>query len=282
MTITTKLNKPSQLLSLSSNTIITKRNLFDLIQFSKQTGSEYFEDEEWKINNTPQQGINWIGNNPELKAVIIKTRKGSYAGDGWRNIEKTVFNYSFKAQKGIINYNDKANKSLINQPTGGYPILLFIENKSNWIFEGFFTIVQMDKASVILKRIKTFVELIKNNDNEPIPLIKNNSTYMEGERKFVTHLLAERNAQVIKDLKNNMPWVCDICNLEFIQSYSKKYIEAHHKKPLHTYKNSHVVTTEDFILLCPNCHKAVHILLREDNLEYDCAKKKILSFLKNV
>lgn len=282
MPITLELKKPSQLLELAPNTIITKRNLFDLIQFSKQTESKYFEEDEWKINNTPQQGINWIGNNPELKAVIIKTRKGSYAEDGWQDNEKSVFSYSFKSHKSIINYNDKANKSLINQPAGGYPILLFIEKSSNWIFEGFFTIVQMDKTSVVLKRIKTLLELTKNNDIEPITPTKKNKSYMEGERKFVTHLLAERNIQVIKDLKKEIPWVCDICNLEFIHSYSKKYIEAHHKKPLHTYKNSHTVTTDDFVLLCPNCHKAVHILLREDNLEYDCAKNKILSFLKNA
>lgn len=57
MPITLELKKPSQLLELAPNTIITKRNLFDLIQFSKQTESKYFEEDEWKINNTPQQGI---------------------------------------------------------------------------------------------------------------------------------------------------------------------------------------------------------------------------------
>ncbi|QXA51072.1 HNH endonuclease [Enterobacter cancerogenus] len=281
MTPTLELNKPSQLLSLTSKTVISKRNLFDLIQFSKQNQTEYYEGDEWKINNTPQQGINWIGNNFDLKAVIIKTRKGSYADDGWRDNEKTVFSYSFKAQQGVINYNDNANKSLINQPIGGYPILLFSEKSSNWIFEGLFTIIKMDKTSVVLKKIHNLLELNKNQDIIPTPPTQKDVKYIEGERKFVTHLLAERNAQVIKDLKNKMPWICDICNLEFIKLYSKNYIEAHHKRPLHTYQNSHTVSIEDFVMLCSNCHKAVHILLREDNLEYDCAKDKILSLLNN-
>ncbi|ABP59353.1 HNH endonuclease [Enterobacter sp. 638] len=279
MKLTIEVSKPSQLLTLTPKSFVSKRNLFDLIQFSKQTQSEFYEEPDWIINNTPQQGINWIGKFPELKAVIIKTKKGSYAEDGWKDNDKTMFSYSFKAKKGIISYNDNANKALINQPTSCYPILLFIESSNNWSFEGLFTVTDMDNSSVILKRILSLLDLSRGYSNDAPPPKKTDTKYLEGERKFVTHLLAERNAQVIKELKNKAPWVCDVCNLEFINSYSKNYIEAHHKKPLHTYKNSHTVTTNDFALLCPNCHKAVHILLREDNLEYVSAKEKILSFL---
>lgn len=279
MKLTVDVNKPSQLLTLTPKSFVSKRNLFDLIQFSKQTQSEFYEEPDWIINNTPQQGINWIGKFPKLKAVIIKTKIGSYAEDGWKDNEKTIFSYSFKAKKGIISYNDTANKSLINQQVIHYPILLFIESLNNWSFEGLFTVTGMDNSSVILKKILSLQDLPRDYSKEtPLPK-KNDKIYLEGERKFVTHLLAERNTQVIKELKTKTPWVCDICNLEFIHSYSKNYIEAHHKKPLHTYKNSHAVTTHDFVLLCPNCHKAVHIMLREDNLEYVSAKEKILSLL---
>ncbi|EAV7001421.1 restriction endonuclease, partial [Salmonella enterica] len=52
---------PSQLLSLTISDIINKQNLSQLIQKSKKDDSENWEGKDWIIKNTPQQGINWIG-----------------------------------------------------------------------------------------------------------------------------------------------------------------------------------------------------------------------------
>lgn len=78
-----QLNKPQDLFSLKLGDVVTKRNLFDLVQYSKVESSQFWEAGEFVIGNTPQQGINWIGQLPAVKAVIIKTRQGSYAEDGW-------------------------------------------------------------------------------------------------------------------------------------------------------------------------------------------------------
>ncbi|ECP6501653.1 restriction endonuclease, partial [Salmonella enterica] len=56
--------------------------------------------------------------------------------------------------------------------------------------------------------------------------------------------------------------------------------EAHHKIPIHTFTDEHRILKTDFALLCPNCHKAVHIYLREENLQYEEAKIKIRNILK--
>ena len=118
--------------------IITKRNLYDLIQFSKIDTSSYYSGQDNMIRNTPQQGINWVGNLPDVKAVIIKTRNGSYKEDGWSDTQKNIYNYSFKASDGKISFKEKANEVLIKQSQYLYPILLFTESKSGWIFEGAF------------------------------------------------------------------------------------------------------------------------------------------------
>jgi putative restriction endonuclease len=44
--------------------------------------------------------------------------------------------------------------------------------------------------------------------------------------------------------------------------YKVKYIEAHRKKPISTYSSRRRITLSDFALLCPNCHRAVHINMK--------------------
>ncbi len=93
---------PSQLLSLTISDIINKQNLSQLIQKSKKDDSENWEGKDWIIKNTPQQGINWIGEHPNIKAVIIKTKDGSYADDGWKNNEKPYTLTHLKQQKASL------------------------------------------------------------------------------------------------------------------------------------------------------------------------------------
>lgn len=126
-----ELKTSNDILGLDIGNTVTKRNMFDLILYSKVKDSQYWVDEDSIIGNTTQQGINWIGTFPELKGVIIKTRPGSYANDGWVSNVKDMYSYSFKAKKGEISYTEKANKVLINQPQYLYPILLFTELKNN-------------------------------------------------------------------------------------------------------------------------------------------------------
>ncbi|MCI0558183.1 MAG: HNH endonuclease, partial [Nitrososphaera sp.] len=83
-----------------------------------------------------------------------------------------------------------------------------------------------------------------------------------------THLMAERSKGVVKALKSVEAWVCDICGEDFLVRYGVKYIEAHHKVPISTYSASYVVSLSDFALLCPNCHKAVHICMKKNGYEY--------------
>ncbi len=140
MTVT-HLKNYKDLFFLKQNSQISKRNLWDLIQFSKVVNSDYFDGIENKIGNTPQQGINWVGDAPLHQLIIIKTKVGKYIHDGYEN--NKYFSYSFKAQKGIINENETANKCIINQMKYKYPILLLKEVENNWNVEGYFNVTEI-------------------------------------------------------------------------------------------------------------------------------------------
>lgn len=257
--------KSTDILKLSVGDTVSKRSLYNLIQYSKIEGSEYWAGECLKINNTPQQGINWIGELQSCLGVIIKTRLGLYEEDGWSDDSKNIYRYSFKAKGGVISYTEKANRVLVNQPQYLYPVLLFSEAGSSWRFEGFFSVEEIEGKYVVLSR-----EL--NGPSESTVVYEENQ-YKEGGRKYVAHLMAERSSKVVKEVKAGAAWVCD---MDFYEEYGVQYIEAHHKTPISTYSSMHTVSVSDFSLLCPNCHKAVHIFMSKDDLQYN-EIKEILS-----
>lgn len=267
------LHQTKDIFNLSVGDNVTKRNLFDLIQYSKVDGSIYWSGPENRINNTPQQGINWIGDPPYTRAVIVKTRPGSYEHDGWTDSSNDEYNYSFKVRRGGVSFKDKSNLVLVEQPQYLYPVLLFSEVKEGWSFEGVFGVSEIKTEYVVLKKI-----LPDSINADPEYLGK---TFYEGEKVYVTHLLAERNKTVVDLLKSSNSSVCDICRINFNVKYGFDYIEAHHKVPMHYYSGEHAIDPSDFALLCPNCHKAVHIHMKEGEALYDEIKSLLLDRFEN-
>lgn len=51
---------------------------------------------------------------------------------------------------------------------------------------------------------------------------------------------------------------CHACGLQPASKYGVEVIEAHHRKPLSECQASRVPDPDDFDLLCPNCHRAIH------------------------
>jgi putative restriction endonuclease len=256
-----QLKQPQDIFSLSIGDTVTKRNLFDLIQYSKDKGSSYWAGEDFSIGNTPQQGINWLGQLPAVKAVIIKTRLGSYVEDGWADRGKTTYHYSFKARNSKVSYIEKANQVLLMQPQYLYPIYLFSENIEGWRFEGTFFVSGIQDNYVVLRR-----GLISSSTINPSP---DEVQYLEGARRYITHLMVERSRNIILEIKKISSWICEICTTDFSNRYGVRYIEAHHKIPISNYSEEYKITSQDLALLCPNCHRAVHIYMKNKGLEYN-------------
>jgi hypothetical protein len=86
----------------------------------------------------------------------------------------------------------------------------------------------------------------------------NKKKFREGRQMMVAHLQKERNEALIKQVKAGRPWVCEVCSLDFGAKYGIRYVEAHHKEPLQKATSERHSTVDDIVLVCPNCHRAVH------------------------
>lgn len=257
---------PADLFDVLDGDTVSKRNLYDLIQFSKQEGSASWAGLSDRIGNTPQQGINWIGDPPGVKGVIIKTRRGSYANDGWVDEGRDIYRYSFKARKGVVRHDERANRVLIDQPLQLYPVLLFTEAGTHWRFEGRFTVTEI---------ADTFVVLHRETEAPTAAVDAGDIVWREGRRRYITHLLAERSRALVAFLKAATAPVCDVCGEDTFARYGVPVIDAHHRTPLSAWTEDHEVTAGDIALVCPNCHRAVHAHMRRENAGYDVIRLMI-------
>jgi predicted HNH restriction endonuclease len=108
------------------------------------------------------------------------------------------------------------------------------------------------------------VELNLENDPDAQIVLELKSHSPEGALKLVTHLKRERNvnlARLAKSefLKNNKGRLfCQSCGIEPIKVYGTEVIEVHHILPLSKSDEDRVTEIKDLMMLCPNCHRAVH------------------------
>jgi hypothetical protein len=205
------IEKPSQILSLRIGSKISKRNLYEVIMKSKVADSQFWDGEDNKIGNTPQQGINWIGKLPHLKGVIIKTRHGAHKEDGWENTEKTSYRYSFKHKLGIVHFSEKANDVLIKQPEYGYPILLFVEEDKYWKYEGSFLIREIGENSVSLEKYDSdasVTEISQDEINRKMDPLEKRIAILENEivsLKNAINNVRNENADLSNLIENSIP-----------------------------------------------------------------------------
>lgn len=89
---------------------------------------------------------------------------------------------------------------------------------------------------------------------------------IEGGRKLVVHLRVERDPGVAKEavrrhVRDAGP-VCKLCVLDFSRRYQmgegEHCLEAHHKLPLSLRLEASRTNLEDFLVVCPSCHRVIH------------------------
>ena len=90
---------------------------------------------------------------------------------------------------------------------------------------------------------------------------------VDGAKQVVWHKKIEsrvRNPKLIAAVKSKLGSNCQACGFSFSSKYGpgmEGYIEAHHKTPLSTLPPEGAklkATAEDFMVLCSNCHRAIH------------------------
>lgn len=96
----------------------------------------------------------------------------------------------------------------------------------------------------------------------------------EGERKIELHLKIERDRtlrqkKINEFLKEHGELFCELCEFNFKKVYpflTKDIIEIHHIVPLSSLNSSTKIVLSDLMLLCSNCHFAIHQGDAETNL----------------
>lgn len=88
----------------------------------------------------------------------------------------------------------------------------------------------------------------------------------EGGKKFIFHKVIERdkslrNKKIQHFLSVHDNLHCEICNIQLRKIYNfipHDIIEVHHIVPLSKLTESQVISFSDLIVICPNCHTAIH------------------------
>jgi hypothetical protein len=89
---------------------------------------------------------------------------------------------------------------------------------------------------------------------------------IEGGRKLVVHLRVERDPGIAKEAVRrhvrDFGSVCKVCALDFSRRYQmgarEHCLEAHHKLPLSLRLVAARTNLEDFLVICPSCHRVIH------------------------
>lgn len=88
----------------------------------------------------------------------------------------------------------------------------------------------------------------------------------EGARRLVSHYVIERNAAAAEEAKkrnrlaNGGEYCCQVCDDKPGIRYGARVIDAHHIRPISETGQEYQVRPEDFLIVCPNCHRAIHRL----------------------
>lgn len=113
-----------------------------------------------------------------------------------------------------------------------------------------------------------------SSKKEKEEIVNNDPFAFEGDQKLELHKSIERdqkfrNLKVALFLKEHGKIFCELCHFNFIETYSflsTDIIEVHHIVPLSSLSKKTKINFTDLILLCSNCHLAIHQGDAEENL----------------
>lgn len=117
------------------------------------------------------------------------------------------------------------------------------------------------KNSYLFRDLLDYIELNFNEENGNEDVI-----YLEGAKKYITHLSYERDSNLSRDKKARVleeqgALLCEACGFDFHKKYGERgrgYIECHHNNPVSEMNGTKSVTLNDLTLLCANCHRIAH------------------------
>ena len=148
---------------------------------------------------------------------------------------------------------------------------------------------EITKEESLLVTLKSFIDgpltsgRMQSGDDAPQDL-----EYTEGSKVLRSHLRTERDGNAVKLAKTlarkrsrNGKLTCEVCTCLPEDDYrGLDLIEAHHRIPLA--RGARETRPEDFSMLCPCCHRAVHKLINDDIDPLSALKLISKLFAKNT
>lgn len=108
---------------------------------------------------------------------------------------------------------------------------------------------------------------LRNFESEThVELTQEDDEFSEGKILLKKHLQRERNVKLIeqskkKFIENHGRLYCEVCGFDFEEVYGelgKKFIEAHHIKPVSQMTENEKTSIDDIVMVCSNCHSMIH------------------------
>jgi predicted HNH restriction endonuclease len=88
------------------------------------------------------------------------------------------------------------------------------------------------------------------------------ASYLEAKQKTVLLTMRERSRKLRAHSLAIRGYLCEICGFDFAECYgefAKHCVEIHHLKPVAGAASRGMKSTaDDVIVVCPNCHRALH------------------------
>jgi putative restriction endonuclease len=152
-----ELYEVNDLYDLSEGDIISKKNRNNLF-----TGR--------KVNNTPQKGINWVGNYPDIELIILTSKLDSGYKDQWVDQYRYKFHYYLMINhrhtpKATLEKNRKENLILLEYQKHNAPILVLInkgKKDENLTVAGWFKVEKLIHSDTLNHKFLDSVELIRS------------------------------------------------------------------------------------------------------------------------
>lgn len=226
------------------------------------------------------------------KSVIYRSYYGGYSSNSKRYFSKIKLNGAIKKlEKHGISWD-----MLVNHMTDEERENLFTKYFNN-AEEGKLANLKFNETVAYPARKSTLQEMIQetkyddNSEKEKFikkldicggmlsdeqfqSFAKEIQTFQEKKRRRDSHIKYEGrlNNKDIKAIKEYLGYTCMACGLDPIKEYGedkKGIMEAHHKNPYSEMNEGEVreVKPDDFLILCPNCHKLIHKLDSPNDLE---------------
>ena len=147
----------SDLFNLKEGDLITKKDRNKLF-----TGKE--------VHNTPQKGINWVGEYPDIKLIILTSKLDSGYKDGWMDQYRHKFCYYLMINhrhtpKAVLEGNRKENLILSEYKMHNAPVLVLInpgKEEGELTVAGWFKVEKLVHSDKINHKFLDSVELVRS------------------------------------------------------------------------------------------------------------------------